>query len=88
MADDVTLTHPEGYDPITAPEHRARILCRQGWERAGGASDVSDEVADDASDEARSRAAHPSAKAKAASSATTPAPTTTEAKASTSPTED
>ena len=31
---DVTLTHPDGHGPITVPEHRARILCRQGWQAA------------------------------------------------------
>lgn len=44
---DVTLTHPDGYEPITVSELRARNLVRQGWVRE---------------DEARSRANHPTAK--------------------------
>lgn len=43
---EVTLTHPDGHGPITVPERRARILVRQGWQEADGATPevASDEV--------------------------------------------
>lgn len=51
MSDDVTLTHPDGHGPITVPARRGRILVRQGWTYADGASTTSTPPADDLDNE-------------------------------------
>jgi hypothetical protein len=53
MADHVTLTHPDGGEPITVTPLRARNLARQGWAPATDA----DQALLDAYN--ASRAAHP-----------------------------